>query len=37
MYNAMLVAKGFKQIYVIDYEDIFSPIVKSALLGLFYL
>jgi hypothetical protein len=28
-YNARLVAKGFKHRYVIDYEDTFSPVVKS--------
>jgi histone deacetylase 1/2 len=29
-YKAWLVAKGFKQRYVIDYEDTFSPMVKAA-------
>ena len=29
-YKACLVAKGFKQRYVIDYEDTFSPITKAA-------
>jgi hypothetical protein len=29
-YKAQLAAKGFKQRYVIDYEDTFSPVVKAA-------
>jgi len=29
-YKAQLVAKGYKQQYVIDYEDTFNPVVKAA-------
>lgn len=33
-YNARLVAKAFRQWYDIDYEDISSPVVKSATIRL---
>jgi hypothetical protein len=33
-YKACLVSKGSKQHYRIDYEDIFSPIVKAATIRL---
>jgi hypothetical protein len=33
-YKACLVAKDFKQHYVIDYEDTFSPIVKPGTIRL---
>jgi hypothetical protein len=33
-YKTCLVAKGFKQRYEIDYEDIFSPVVKAATIRL---
>jgi hypothetical protein len=28
-YNAWLIAKVFKQQYVIDYEDTFNPVIKA--------
>jgi histone deacetylase 1/2 len=32
--KACLVAKGFKQWYGLDYEDIFSPVVKAVIIRL---
>jgi hypothetical protein len=31
-YKAILVAKGFKQRYNVDYDDMFSPVVKMAII-----
>jgi hypothetical protein len=33
-YKGILVAKGFKQRYDVDYEDTFSPVVKSVTIWL---
>jgi hypothetical protein len=33
-YKARLVTKGFKQLYSINYEDTFNPIVKAATIRL---
>jgi hypothetical protein len=35
-YKTMLVAKGFRQRYIIDYEDIFCPIVMSVAIRIIF-
>ena len=34
-YKALLVAKGYLQLYGLDYEEIFSPVVKPATVRIF--